>query len=108
MPPRNPTFPPAESSAAAAYRVNGGKIYNCQAICTWNDVSGDGIIVTQNNGFEIIDCYAEVVNSSAYAVDGTQSGYISGLKGKGMTTLIGTTTNSMSSAPDTYNNGLIA
>ena len=97
----------AESSAAAAIRLNLGKIYNCKAICTFNDPSGDGILITQNNGFEIIDCYATVVNSSAFAVDGTQSGVISGLKGKGMTALIGSTTNTLTNTTDAFGNGLI-
>jgi|SaaInlV_125m_DNA_1040241.scaffolds.fasta_scaffold00264_12 hypothetical protein len=97
----------AESSAAAAIRLNGGKLYNCKAICTLNNPSGDGILITSNNGFEIIDCYATVVNSSAFAVDGTQSGVISGLKGKGMTALIGSTTNTLTNTIDTFGNGLI-
>jgi hypothetical protein len=97
----------AESSAAAAIRLNFGKIYNCKAICTFDDPSGDGILVTQSDGFEIIDCYATVVNSSAFAVDGTQSGVISGLKGRGMTALIGSTTNTLTNTTDAFNNGLI-
>ena len=97
----------AESSAAAAIRLNLGKIYNCKALCTFNDPSGDGILITSNNGFEIIDCYATVVNSSAFAVDGTQSGVISGLKGKGMTALIGSTTNTLTNTTDAFGNGLI-
>lgn len=95
-----------ESSASAAVYLK-GFVKKCSAISTWNNVAGDAFTVFANN-FEIIDCYAEVANSSAFAVDGTYSGFISGLKGKGMTTLVGTTTNSMSSAPDTYDNGLIA
>jgi len=98
----------AESSANAAIRLNTSKIYNCQAICTWNDVSGDGIVVTQGNGFEIVDCYAEVVNSSAHAVDGNQSGIIKGLSGKGMTTLIGTTTNTLTNTVDSAGNIILA
>ena len=97
----------AESSAAAAIRLGLGKLYNCKAICTFDDPSGDGILITGNNGFEIIDCYATVVNSSAFAVDGTQSGVISGLKGRGMTALIGSTTNTLTNTTDAFNNGLI-
>ena len=96
----------AESSAAAAIRLNLGKAYNCRAVCNFNDPSGDGILITQNDGFEVIDSFSTVVNSSAFAIDGTQSGIISGLKGQGMTTLIGTTTNT-AGVIDTFGNGLL-
>jgi hypothetical protein len=100
----------AESSASAAIRLNRGKIYNCKAICTFNNATGDGILITQNDGFEVIDCFATVVNSSAFAIDGepsvSNSGIISGLKGQGMTVLIGNPTNTAGTI-DTFGNGLL-
>ena len=95
-----------ESNASAAIRLNKGKAYNCRAVCNFNDPSGDGILITQGDGFEVIDSFSTVVNASAFAIDGTQSGIISGLKGQGMTTLIGTTTNT-AGVIDTFGNGLL-
>lgn len=97
-----------ESSAAAAVRLRvGGRIYNSTAICTWNDVNGHAITVENSGVHEVIDCYCEVANASAYALTGNLSTIYSGLKGKGMTTLIGTTTQAQTNSTDNFGNMLI-
>lgn len=95
----------SDSSYVCRLRI-GGRIYDSTLICTLNSASGSGINVQTAGGFEIVNCTVEVVNSSAFAVTGNLTGIISGLKGKGMTTLIGTTTNSAGTI-DTFGNGIL-
>jgi len=98
------------SNATAAFYTSTATI-KCSALCEFNDPAGSGFyinVTTSNN--KIIDCYARVVNSAAYAVNsngGTRDAYVVNLKGEGMTTLLNIGTNLQSNTPDAYGNILI-
>ena len=98
------------SNAAAAFSARDHAI-KCTAVCEWNDPAGAGfyIDITWPEN-KIIDCYARVANSAAYAINsngGTRDAYVVNLKGEGMTTLLNIGTNLQSNTPDAYGNVLI-
>lgn len=84
-----------------------GRIVKTSAICTWNNAAGHGFSAIENND-EIIDCYAEVANASAYGVNApTTSPYVTGFSGKGMTQLLNLLSNAQTNTEDNFGNILI-
>ena len=84
-----------------------GRIVKTSAICTWNNAAGHGFSNVENND-EIVDCYAEVANASAYGVNApTTSPYVTGFSGRGMTTLLNLSSNAQTNTEDTFGNILI-
>jgi len=98
-----------ESSATAGAELRVGKLVNCTAISKYNNVAGHGFLIN-NNGGKLINCFAQVTNAGAYALQGTVARNLTfaNLTGTGMTTLIGTNiTNNQTNTPDAYGNILI-
>ena len=99
-----------KSSVSSGIELRVGNLYNCTGISTFNDASGHGIYVGNNNGV-IMDCTGITTNASAHAVQGgpvNRNSYIVNLKGEGMTTLIGSkSVNIQTNLPDAFNNILI-
>jgi hypothetical protein len=94
-------------SSAAAAIFSRGRIVKTSAICTWNNAAGHGFRNVENND-EIVDCYAEVANASAYGVNApTTSPYVTGFSGRGMTTLLNLLSNAQTNTEDTFGNILI-
>jgi hypothetical protein len=94
-------------SSAAAAIFSRGRIVKTSAICTFNNVGGHGFVNVENND-EIVDCYAEVANASAYGVNApTTSPYVTGFSGRGMTTLLNLLSNAQTNTEDTFGNILI-
>lgn len=94
------------SSALAAILGN-GKVIKSSAICRFNDVSGHAFTGAQNTS-EIIDCYGEVVNASAFGINSPSfSPFITNFTGKGMTQLLNVLGNSQVNTADNYGNILI-
>ena len=104
------SFCMGESTAASGIELRVGTLLNCNGISNFNDPAGHGIFVGNNNGY-IIDCTGITTNTSAHALQaGTvnRNCYIVNLKGKGMTTLIGSKAiNIQTNTPDSFNNILI-
>jgi hypothetical protein len=83
------------------------RIVKTSAICTFNNVGGHGFVNVENND-EIVDCYAEVANASAYGVNApTTSPYVTGFSGRGMTQLLNLLSNAQSNTEDNFGNILI-
>lgn len=99
-----------ESSSSVGIYFDAGAGAECSkstGISTWNNANGHGIQVADADG-RVIDCFSKVANISAYGIQANAiSPYITGCKGRGMTTLINSAGNSQTSTPDTYNNILI-
>jgi len=98
-----------ESSATAGAELRIGKLVNCIGISTFNNTAGHGFLIN-NNGGKLINCFAQVTNAGAYALQGTVARNLTfaNLTGTGMTTLIGTNiTNNQTNTPDAYGNILI-
>lgn len=100
-----------ESSVTAGFCTGGNAILvRCSGVSTLDTSSGHGFY-NQGSGDPImIDCFAKVVNTSAYAIQGSQAtdAQIIRLSGQGMTTLIGTNiTNIMSNSTDNFGNILL-
>ena len=96
----------AWSSAAAAI-FSRGRIVKTSAICTFNNAGGHGFVNVENND-EIVDCYAEVANASAYGVNApTTSPYVTGFSGRGMTQLLNLLSNAQINTKDNFGNILI-
>jgi hypothetical protein len=94
------------SSVTAAINSR-GRIVKTSAICTWNNAAGHGFSNVNNNN-EILDCYAEVANTSAYGVNApTTSPYVTGFSGRGMTQLLNLLSNAQSNTKDNFGNILI-
>jgi len=84
-----------------------GLIVKTSAISTYNNPLGHGFGGVENND-EIIDCYAEVANASAYGVNApTTSPYVTGFSGKGMTQLLNLLSNAQTNTEDNFGNILI-
>jgi hypothetical protein len=84
-----------------------GRIIKTSAISTWNNAAGHGFNLAENND-EIVDCYAEVANASAYGVNApSTSPYVTGFSGRGMTTLLNLSSNAQTNTEDTFGNILI-
>ena len=99
-----------ESNASGGIELRKGRLVNCVGKSTYNNAAGHGIRLGNSTGM-IIGCTGIVVNSSAFAVQGisaTRSVDIVGLKGYGMTTLIGgSVSNTQTNTPDSFNNTLM-
>lgn len=96
----------AYSSANVAI-FSRGKIVKTSAICDFDSSSGHGFSGIENND-EIIDCYAEVVNSAAYGVNAPiRIPYVTGFSGRGMTQLLNLGANAQVNTADNYGNILI-
>ena len=94
------------SSASAAIFAN-GRVVKSSAISKFNDVLGHAFIGAQNTT-EIIDCYGEVVNASAFGINAPSfSPFITNFTGKGMTQLLNVLGNSQVNTADNYGNILI-
>jgi hypothetical protein len=84
-----------------------GLIVKTSAISTYNNSLGHGFSNVENND-EIIDCYAEVANVSAYGINApTTSPYVTGFSGRGMTQLLNLLSNAQSNTEDNFGNILI-
>ena len=84
-----------------------GRVIKSSAICRFNGVFGHAFIGTQNTS-EIIDCYGEVVNASAFGISTPSfSPFITNFTGKGMTQLLNVLGNSQVNTADIYGNILI-
>jgi hypothetical protein len=94
------------SNASAAILGN-GKVIKSSAICRFNDALGHAFTGPGNTS-EIIDCYGEVVNASAFGINAPSfSPFITKLTGKGMTQLLNVLGNSQVNTADNYGNILI-
>jgi hypothetical protein len=84
-----------------------GLIVKTSAISTYNNSLGHAFSNVENND-ELIDCYAEVANASAYGVNApTTSPYVTGFSGRGMTQLLNLLSNAQSNTEDNFGNILI-
>ena len=94
--------------SSASYAIlSKGTIIKTSAISTWNNAAGHGFNLAENND-EIVDCYAEVTNASAYGVNApTTSPYVTGFSGKGMTQLLNLLSNAQVNTEDNFGNILI-
>jgi len=94
--------------SSASYAIlSKGRIIKTSAISTWNNAAGHGFNLAENND-EIVDCYAEVANASAYGVNApSTSPYVTGFSGKGMTTLLNLLSNAQVNTEDSFGNILI-
>lgn len=96
----------ARSTSLSAF-FSRGRIVKSSGISTYNDPTGHGFTGIENND-EIVDCYAEVANTSAYGVDApTTSPYVTGFTGRGMTQLLNLLSNAQSNTEDNFGNILI-
>jgi hypothetical protein len=96
----------ARSTSLSAF-FSRGRIVKSSGISTYNDPTGHGFTAIENND-EIVDCYAEVVNASAYGVNApTTSPYVIGFSGIGMTQLLNLLSNAQSNTEDNFGNILI-
>ena len=95
------------SNATAAVFVIFGKVIKSSAICRFNDALGHAFTGSENTS-EIIDCYGEVVNPSAFGINAPSfSPFITKFTGKGMTQLLNVLGNSQVNTADNYGNILI-
>ena len=67
---------------------NGANLYDCYGESTLNTTAGHGIGFTSNAVSKIVNCELVVTNAGANALNGTASGYVTGLVPIGMTTAI--------------------
>jgi hypothetical protein len=96
----------AWSSVAPAI-FSRGRIVKTSAITTFNNAGGHAFVNVENND-EIVDCYAEVANASAYGVYApTTSPYVTGFSGRGMTVLLNLLSNAQVNTTDSFGNILI-